>query len=94
MSFDYLGACAAATKDQGLAPFAEAEGWTVEQTGGFTMVAVAHMPDGSVWTVTRDGSEDAPYFAVHSPLSTWRGETEDTFGERYLTLADALGLAS
>lgn len=89
----YEEACQHATIAQGLEPFALADGWTVEQTGGFTMVAVRHMPDGTVWTVTRDGSDEAPYYAVHSTREAWVECLDvEPLAKRYLTLDEVLNV--
>ena len=67
MTLDYANACREATINQGLQPFADADGWSVEQTGGFTMVATRILPDGTVWTVTRDGADETAL--LRSPLN-------------------------
>ena len=90
---NYAKACREATEAQGLSAFAATDGWTVEQTGGFTMVAVRHLADNTVWCVTMDGPEDTPYFAVHVPHTVWEEQTDGPYlDECYLTLQDALSL--
>lgn len=48
----YINACAAAATEQGLDPLRHLPGVTIEQTGGFTMVATIHRPDGGYVGIT------------------------------------------
>lgn len=92
-AFDYERACKRATEDQGLSPFAAAEGWRVDQTGGFTMVAYKDLDDGSTWSVTRNAiAPEAPYLCVRAPLD-WDG-CDPPYEQRELPLAEALQLGS
>jgi hypothetical protein len=94
----YAEACRRAAEEQGLAPFLDAEGWTVEQTGGFTMVACRYLPaelEGAppshVWTVTSEGDG---YYACRQTVTGWtHGEEppEDAYRQG-LSLAEALAL--
>jgi hypothetical protein len=87
----YLAACRAAARQQGLGPFLHREGWEVEQTGGFTMVAARYVGD-HVWTVTEDGGG---YLACYQTAEGWREGTEppETAYRFGLSLAEALALA-
>lgn len=96
---DYPAACRRAAARQGLGPFLDAEGWTVEQTGGFTMVACRYMPaelgeeEPMVWTVTHEDG----YFACRQTVAGWESGEVEPPEDAYrpgLTLAEALALGS
>jgi hypothetical protein len=95
-TFDYESACRRAIVHQGLERFEASSDWTVEQTGGFTMVAFRHCAGGISWAVTMNGTEPGrEYFAVCLPTSKLEEEGDD--GEGYLavisiSLEDALAL--
>lgn len=87
---DYAAACRAAALQQGLGAFLDRDGWIVEQTGGFTMVAVRY-DDDHCWTVTLDGGG---YLACRQTAAGWEEGVEPPrdayrFG---LTLDEALAL--
>jgi hypothetical protein len=72
----YQEACHQATIAQGLEAFLNREGWTVEQTGGFTMVATCRIGDGTVWTVTDESEQDdGGYLACRQPVTAWEDST-------------------
>lgn len=88
----YLAACQAATTAQGLDPVVAAlkrAGYPVdvEQTGGFTMVAVvpAADPAHGVVAITDDGTPDAPRYMVGVYAGdTWEtGNGEDNVPTRF-----------
>jgi hypothetical protein len=78
---DYAEACRRAAIDQGLGAFLDADGWSVEQTGGFTMVAYRRMEGRrEVWSVTH---EDGYLACLWTAEEDETGEEPD--GEPYLT---------
>jgi hypothetical protein len=89
----YDDACRRAAEDQHLGAFYDAPGWTVEQTGGFTMVAVRYMGDGHCYTVTYDGDG---YMGCRQTVKGWQegAEPADDAYMSGLTLTDALALGS
>jgi hypothetical protein len=76
----YDDACRRAAEDQHLGAFYDAPGWTVEQTGGFTMVAVRYMGDGHCYTVTYDGDG---YMGCRQTVKGWQegAEPDDVPGD-------------
>jgi hypothetical protein len=99
----YADACKRAATAQGLDPLTAAAQaragelervgitYSVEQTGGFTMVAARYVGD-HVWTVTEDGGG---YLACYQTAEGWREGTEppETAYRFGLSLAEALALA-
>ena len=87
----YDAACKRAAHNQNLGAFLDAEGWTVEQTGGFTMVAVRYMGE-ECWTVIHDGNG---YLAARQSVENWTDLAEELGDDAYsvnLSLDDALAL--
>jgi hypothetical protein len=90
----YAERCEDAARAQGLGPFLDARGWAVEQTGGFTMVAVKRLGERDAWSVTAEGER---YLACrcdwdHLGDGTVSDEPPESAYRHDLTLSDALAL--